>query len=381
MNGQQRLTVKRKPILFSCTSSSRTILIAKDTSLSWGTTHDATTPVAKNWLPTKDQNTLYAIWEAEEYTLNWDANGGTGGSTTTQKYDTVVKPGNAPTRTGYDFDGWYADKACSSPLPSDALVKGNVTYYAKWVPQKVQVNYYDTREGTNLVGSQDYSYDDALHLLASMMDTSGQQFTGWTRTPNGNDKVNDGLALSDGNITKKGNYWVLDLYAKWDEQTTTFTGTVRWDDFTNNDGCRPKSVKLGLVSSIKDELVAEKTVADDGTNEQSVVFDNLPITTSNTSTEKITYKLVFLGYTDADGHYRDIHDTAATSGEIEGSTASKYDDAVYTTYKYALNNYVAGYAGYIKLDHNLITTGDDVKFTIQWKDESDNDGKRLVLLL
>ena len=37
---------------------------------------------------------------------------------------------------------------------------------------------------------------------------------------------------------------------------------------------------------------------------------------------------------------------------------SDYDDTVSTIYKYAINNYVTGYAGYIKLDHNLITTGD-----------------------
>lgn len=344
----------------------------------WGTTPKSTTPVDRNWKPSENQNTLYAIWEAKTYTFTWDSNyPGGGQSTTTQKYNETVKPGTAPSRKGYDFEGWYADAACSTPLPADAKVTADTTYYAKWVAQKVQVNYYDTREGTGLVGTQTYSYDDLLHLMKAMQDTTGHFFGGWAKTPGSKTPVSDELKLAEPEITpQKNGYWTLDLYAIWNEKTATFTGTVRWDDFTNNDGCRPESVKLGLVSSIKDELVAEKTVADDGTNEQSVVFDNLPITTSDASTEKITYKLVFLGYTDADGHYRDIHDTAASSGEIEGSTASKYDDAVYTTYKYAVNNYVAGYAAYIKLDHNLITTGDDIKFTIQWKDESNNDGKR-----
>ena len=93
-----------------------------------------------------------------------------------------------PTRTGYNFEGWYADQNCSSPVSADTIVKGDVTYYAKWVAQKVQVNYYDTREGTGLIQTQTYDYDDLLHLLTNMTDTSGQTFTGWSRTPNGTDR-------------------------------------------------------------------------------------------------------------------------------------------------------------------------------------------------
>lgn len=36
----------------------------------------------------------------------------------------------------------------------------------------------------------------------------------------------------------------------------------------------------------------------------------------------------------------------------------------------------AEYSGSIFLDHNVITTGDDIQFSIQREDESDNDGKR-----
>ena len=121
---------------------------------------------------------------------------------------------------------------------------------------------------------------------------------------------------------------------------------------------------------------SEMCIRDSGKDEQSFTFTELPITTANASTDKITYKLVFLGYNDAESIYRSIDDTAATSGTIEGSTASRYDDAVSTKYTYAINNYVALYTSYIKLDHSLITTGDDVKFSVQWDDDSNNDGVR-----
>lgn len=337
--------------------------------LGWATTPDATTPnVNESWLPTREDNTVFGVWRELEYTLTWDANGGQTTTTTTQKYNEEIQPpATEPTREGYTFGGWYLDANCTTPLASGSKVYGDQTFYAKWTSESVKVNYYDTRQGTSLVTTQEYNYGDNLNLLGPLEDTDGWHFVRW-ETADGQEASTIGVLDSSvltyhkgGNgsdVSSDAGYWVLDIYAVWEQKTTDFVATVRWDDFQNNDGCRPQSVRLGLVSSINDELVAEATVQNDGNDTQSYTFNDLPITTSDTSTEKITYKLIFLGWTDSDGVYRDIHDTAASSGEIEGSSSSDYDDTVSTVYKYAINNYVTGYAGYIKLDHNLITTGD-----------------------
>ena len=337
--------------------------------LGWATTPDATTPnVNESWLPTREDNTVFGVWRELEYTLTWDANGGQTTTTTTQKYNEEIQPpATEPTREGYTFGGWYLDANCTTPLASGSKVYGDQTFYAKWTSEPVKVNYYDTRQGTSLITTQDYNYGDNLNLLGPLEDTDGWHFVRW-ETADGQEASTIGELDSSvltyhkgGNgsdVSSDAGYWVLDIYAVWEQKTTDFVATVRWDDFQDNDGCRPQSVRLGLVSSINDELVAEATVQNDGNDTQTHTFNDLPITTSDTSTEKITYKLIFLGWTDSDGVYRDIHDTAASSGEIEGSSSSDYDDTVSTIYKYAINNYVTGYAGYIKLDHNLITTGD-----------------------
>ena len=337
--------------------------------LGWATTPDATTPnVNESWLPTREDNTVFGVWRELEYTLTWDANGGQTTTTTTQKYNEEIQPPTTePTREGYTFGGWYMDANCTTPLASGSKVYGDQTFYAKWTSEPVKVNYYDTRQGTSLITTQDYNYGDNLNLLGPLEDTDGWHFVRW-ETAGGQEASTIGVLDSSvltyhkgGNgsdVSSDAGYWVLDIYAVWEQKTTDFVATVRWDDFQDNDGCRPQSVRLGLVSSINDELVAEATVQNDGNDTQTHTFNDLPITTSDTSTEKITYKLIFLGWTDSDGVYRDIHDTAASSGEIEGSSSSDYDDTVSTVYKYAINNYVTGYAGYIKLDHNLITTGD-----------------------
>lgn len=249
----------------------------------------------------------------------------------------------------------------------------------------MQVNYYDTREGTGLVGTQTYDYNDLLKLMDPLTSTSGQQFVRWA-TKDGADAtsitnlvkptVSSQTGGNGGDVASDKNYWVLDLYAVWKEKPNDFTATVNWEDVDNNDDCRPTSVTLGLVSSVNDELIRKATVYNDGNRSQSYTFTDLPTTTADASVEKITYKLIMVSYQDADGREHTIHDTAASTGEIEGSTSSEYKEAAYTTYKYAINNYVTGYAGYIQFNHNLITTGDDVKFSIQWDDESDNDGVR-----
>ena len=61
------------------------------------------------WLITAD-STLYAQYTKASYTLTFDANGGSvGTSTKSVQYGTTYNDLPTPTRTGYTFKGWYAD--------------------------------------------------------------------------------------------------------------------------------------------------------------------------------------------------------------------------------------------------------------------------------
>ena len=39
----------------------------------------------------------------------------------------------SPTRTGYDFDGWFTDASCTIPFVLTEMPSNDVTLYAKWV--------------------------------------------------------------------------------------------------------------------------------------------------------------------------------------------------------------------------------------------------------
>jgi len=66
------------------------------------------------------------------YTVSFNSNGGSAvQSQTVQTGGTATRP-DAPTRTGYTFDGWYTDANWTTLFDFAAAITANVTLYAKW---------------------------------------------------------------------------------------------------------------------------------------------------------------------------------------------------------------------------------------------------------
>ena len=64
--------------------------------------------------------TLYAVWAANQYTLSFDANGGTEVAPVTQDYGTEVTV-PAPTRKGYTFTGWTPELPATMPAADQSF--------------------------------------------------------------------------------------------------------------------------------------------------------------------------------------------------------------------------------------------------------------------
>lgn len=77
--------------------------------------------------------TYVAQWRINQYTVTFNANGGTGGTSSTQDYGTAI---TAPTvsRTGYTFSGWNPSVAATVPAR-------DVTYVAEWTANKCTVTF------------------------------------------------------------------------------------------------------------------------------------------------------------------------------------------------------------------------------------------------
>jgi uncharacterized repeat protein (TIGR02543 family) len=82
----------------------------------------------------KKSVTFYAHWTAKEYTLKFDANGGTV-ATASKKVRYKSKYGTLPTatKTGHKLKGWYKEKTGDAKVTADAAMPAaNVTLYAQW---------------------------------------------------------------------------------------------------------------------------------------------------------------------------------------------------------------------------------------------------------
>lgn len=90
----------------------------------------------------------YAKWDVIWYTITYELNGGSKEGIVPWNPDTYSVEQNvtinvAPTKEGYDFDGWYTNDALTTPAGSPYAISigstGNKTFYAKWTPKNYTV--------------------------------------------------------------------------------------------------------------------------------------------------------------------------------------------------------------------------------------------------
>lgn len=280
----------------------------------------------------REDVTFYAHWTAVEYTLTWNANGGSSSTTTVQSHDELIVLPDAPTREGYIFVGWFLDGACTMPLVSGARVSRDETFYAGWTPIECEITWDAGYTGGGATTVTQY-YDEALNILPAPT-REGYAFGGWyTYTDSG-----DVRAEAYGTVRED-----VTFTARWLTLAQSYTVTVEWADYSNNDNVRPAFITVALLANgIPMGRSYRLTAADaDETGDiWTYTFDGLPIT--DAVSNPITYSVAI---------------TSSVSDE----------------YTYGIENKSAE-LGYILMTHSLITR--DVDAYVVWDDEGDNDGYR-----
>ena len=147
--------------------------------------------------------------ELAVYAITYDANDGTlaGGEDPSYTYgDAAITAPSDPTRTGYEFAGWFRDDITFATSAFPLTPTGDTTVYAKWDIDVYTITY-DANDGT-LAGGEDpsYTYGDAAITAPSDPTRTGYEFAGWFR-----DDIT--FATSAFPLTPTGDTTV---YAKWD---------------------------------------------------------------------------------------------------------------------------------------------------------------------
>ncbi|MCQ2356757.1 MAG: InlB B-repeat-containing protein, partial [Methanocorpusculum sp.] len=100
------------------------------------------TGVGGVWTNTSTAVTLYANWTRSSYTVTFDSQGGSSVSSQTISHGgTVTEPAD-PTQSGFDFEGWYKEAACTNPwdFTSDTVTSAS-TLYANWTRSSYTVTF------------------------------------------------------------------------------------------------------------------------------------------------------------------------------------------------------------------------------------------------
>jgi uncharacterized repeat protein (TIGR02543 family) len=180
--------------------------------------------------------TAYAKWMPHIYEATFDANGGqfSGGDTSVKATTDILKALklNAPaepSREGYDFGGWYGEKAFSNAFDfSSGTVTADITLYARWTPHKHSITYYAYAPYTTPYETYTgVDYGTAMPYPAPEAPADGTTFGGWFKSTSFSDA--DRVIPWESAVT--GN---LVLYARWinNPVTVTFiTNTAETDDY------------------------------------------------------------------------------------------------------------------------------------------------------
>ncbi|MCQ2052265.1 MAG: InlB B-repeat-containing protein, partial [Bacteroidaceae bacterium] len=185
--------------------------------------------------------TLYAKWTANTYKVTLDAKGGTGGTAeVTATYGANMPTATMPTKTGYNFGGYYDGENGTGTqyyTAAGASAKAwnkaeTATLYAHWTAKTTMVTL-DKQGGTGGDSSVTATYGQAMPT-ATMPTKTGYDFGGYyTGTEGAGTQyyTDAGASAKNWDITDAAKI----LYAKWIIHTSTLKvdpngGT--WNTFT-----------------------------------------------------------------------------------------------------------------------------------------------------
>ena len=190
---------------------------------------------------------LYAVWEVQNYTISFNANGGSGAPSAITKPKTespINLPANAPTRSGHTFKGWATTSTGAVAYQPSGSYSGreNTTLYAVWeeiVTPPADTIYYlsfDANGGDGGPGTVEVRNSIQAIIPAGEPTRDGFAFGGWSESTSGSGatyREGDSIGISGDKV----------LYAKWT------VAEIRID-YNANGGSGAPARQSGAVGSL-----------------------------------------------------------------------------------------------------------------------------------
>ena len=177
------------------------------TAASGGSAISASTTVSGNV-------TFYAHWKKTNFTVTFDANGGTV-SPATRAVANGAAVGALPTPVwaGNSFQGWWTAASGGNQISASTTVNSDITYYAHWTANVTTVRVdFDANGGTVTPASKSVATGSAVGDLPTPA-WEGHVFQGWFTAASGGTKV-DAATVVSANATFYAQ-WLASGYSTW----------------------------------------------------------------------------------------------------------------------------------------------------------------------
>ena len=222
--------------------------------------------------------TLYAKWNINSYKVSFDSNGGSSVAAQSATYNTAASKPADPSKTGFNFAGWFTDKDCTTAYDFSSKVTGDITLYAKWNINSYTVSF-DSNGGSS-VAAQSVNYNTAASKPADPS-RKGYTFAGWFTGK-------DCKTAYDFNSKVTGD---ITLYAKWNKIPDQSSNTPKKYKVSLNASSIPLQ-KGKSTTAVKATLTKGDSIAKwkSSNNKIATVDKKGKITAKKTGTATITVK-------------------------------------------------------------------------------------------
>ncbi|MFP4478351.1 MAG: InlB B-repeat-containing protein [Candidatus Izemoplasmatales bacterium] len=168
--------------------------------------------------------TLYAKWQALDFLIVFEENGGSDVEDITSAYLSEITLPMDVTREGYTFLGWYQDMDLTQVFDQTTMPLDGVTLYAKWQPLDYTILFEEN--GGSEVSDMTAAYESTI-LLPTDLTKQGYAFDGWYMDMDLSESFDQTTMPLDG----------ITLYAKWipalvDVTVHYYTQDLSLDDFS-----------------------------------------------------------------------------------------------------------------------------------------------------
>ena len=148
---------------------------------------------------------LYAKWEAQEFTITFNTNGGSAVSVISAPFESsITLP--VSEKTGYDFGGWYADSDLENAFTSSTLTLNGATLWAKWDAIEYTITYHLDGGDNDVNNLETFNIETSTFTLVDPY-KMGYTFIGWFQESNYENSAI--ITIQQGSIGER------EFFAKW----------------------------------------------------------------------------------------------------------------------------------------------------------------------